>query len=239
MDFSDKRIWIAIAVMAAIGLFAYQSRAEAASWSGCYVGGGVGYGSVNTDAELGIGAVASVDFNSLGSDGATLTAIGGCDIQVERFVFGGFADYSWHDESTFTLSLTAPGLSTDVATWSAENEWTIGGRAGVLLTPDVLAYGLVGYSKMEMSDADFLTGTPAALSIKTDEFSGWTMGAGMEAQLAPAVFVRAEYRYTDYDSEKLEIVPGLGLDMDPDVQVARVGIAYKFGMPDTAPSPLK
>lgn len=218
-----------------------SEKADAAEWTGCYAGGGVGYGASSTEADIGIASVAGVTIDGLSSQGATLTGLVGCDMRVERFVFGAFADYTWHDDSEFTISASLPPIfSGNVVEMSIDNEWSIGGRAGYLVTPDVLAYGLVAYSKMEMSDLDLLSSLGGP-SFDFGEFDGWAFGGGVDVALGGNLFLKAEYRWTDYDSETVDLIPGFAdLKLDPDVHSARVALTYKLGMPSADnPAPLK
>ena len=58
-------------------------------------------------------------------------------------------------------------------------------RLGYTLNKNVLAYGRVGYTKLERSAA-----------VKVD---GLTVGGGIEVKLIGSTFAKAEYRYTDFD----------------------------------------
>ena len=58
-------------------------------------------------------------------------------------------------------------------------------RLGYTLNKNVLAYGRVGYTKLERSAA-----------VKVD---GLTVGGGLEVKLIGSTFAKAEYRYTDFD----------------------------------------
>ena len=58
-------------------------------------------------------------------------------------------------------------------------------RLGYTLNKNVLAYGRVGYTKLERS-----------ATVKVD---GLTVGGGLEVKLIGSTFAKAEYRYTDFD----------------------------------------
>jgi outer membrane immunogenic protein len=59
-----------------------------------------------------------------------------------------------------------------------------GARLGYTLNKHVLAYGRVGYTNLDL-------GARSA--------DGLAVGGGLEAHLAGPVFVKAEYRYTDFE----------------------------------------
>lgn len=203
-------------------------QAAAANWTGCYGGGAVGYGSSNTDADLKLAGAGNIEVDGLGTQGANVGLFGGCDIAMQKVVLGTWGDYTWHDTDEFTVSASFPGFSGNIATYSLDTEWSLGARAGFLVTPDVLAYGLVGYAESSWNDLDVLKGFGGP-SFSIPDMTGIVWGGGMEASLGNGLFVRGEYRYTDYDSESIDVIPGFAkLDLDPDVQTARVGLAYKF-----------
>jgi outer membrane immunogenic protein len=58
-------------------------------------------------------------------------------------------------------------------------------RLGYTLNKNVLAYTRVGYTKLERS--------------ATAKVEGLTVGGGLEVKLIGSTFVKAEYRYTDFD----------------------------------------
>ena len=58
-------------------------------------------------------------------------------------------------------------------------------RLGYTLNKNVLAYGRVGYTKLERS--------------ATAKIDGLTVGGGLEVKLIGSTFAKAEYRYTDFD----------------------------------------
>jgi outer membrane immunogenic protein len=58
-------------------------------------------------------------------------------------------------------------------------------RLGYTLNKNVLAYGRVGYTKLERT--------------ATAKVEGLTVGGGLEVKLLGSTFAKAEYRYTDFD----------------------------------------
>ena len=226
-------------VLVMVAIWTTTSQAKATEWTGCYVGAGLGYSSTVTDAELGLGP-AALTIDGLGADGAQYGVLAGCDVRMDRIVVGLMGDYTWHEDSEFDIGISAPGFSSSIASMSIEDEWTIAARAGFLITPDVLAYGLVGYTEASTSDLDI---DIASVSFDGTDPSGIVWGAGMEASLGNGWFVRGEYRYSDFDEETVDLIPGfVDLDLDSDVQSGRVAVTYKFSTasPFTAQSePLK
>ena len=64
-------------------------------------------------------------------------------------------------------------------------------------------------------------------------FSGYFVGGGVDTRLgASNWFLRLEYRFTQFDSERLfreEDLDGLRVDLEPSMHTARATLTYKFG----------
>ncbi|MEE9586731.1 MAG: hypothetical protein V3V97_01725, partial [Hyphomicrobiaceae bacterium] len=68
------------------------------------------------------------------------------------------------------------------------------------------------------------------------DFSGWFLGGGVETKLTESISLKAEYRYTSLDSEKVQILPKLvpqindfvKADLEPTVQTGRIALVYRF-----------
>lgn len=147
-------------------------------WTGCYLGAGVSKQIVVNGNDLGLGSVA----------GTTVSAEAGCDYQVNhRLVVGVLGRYG----------LALDGSSTDTGLGSihlkADRPWLVGGRAGVLVNPSTLAYGLAGVSGIDYK----IDGTTARRS-------GVALGAGVETQLGMLGnrwTFGLEYLWADVDSD--------------------------------------
>jgi outer membrane immunogenic protein len=174
---------------------------------------------------------ASLTIDGFSGRGALGGAHAGCDYQIQRIVLGGFADYTFQDVE-WSAALTAPGFGfSGNAKLAIEDQWTVGGRLGVLLNDSTLAYGLVGYTQAKASDLE-LTSTLGNLSFAVEDLKGWTVGAGIETRLMANLFLGAEYRYTKFDNEDVTLIPGaLNLGLDPEVHSVRAALRYKFGSP--------
>src|SRR6516164_2277499 len=111
------------------------------SWTGCYLNAGVGYGLWDqehneTFLRTGISDVET----TAGGRGWLGRFGGGCDLQLSgmfsSFVIGAFADYDTMD-LTGTTALLFTG---DVANEKESSAWTVGGRIGYAVAPQVLTY---------------------------------------------------------------------------------------------------
>jgi outer membrane immunogenic protein len=108
----------------------------------------------------------------------------------------GFADDDVFGTEIFTYGVDAGydyGLGQAVVGAAVEaqdskdtgRDLSIVGRAGVKAAPNVLVYGLAGYTNLKVVDG-----------FKVD---GWRVGAGVEAVVAPHFSVKLEQRYSDYE----------------------------------------
>jgi opacity protein-like surface antigen len=108
--------------------------------------------------------------------------------------------------------VTLGGASASVG---LEDAWSIGARAGLLITPHTLAYGLLAYQESDFDDAG--TGLISSLS-------GVAVGGGLETEFSPGWRLRGEYRYVDYSGEDV-----LGIaDLDTSEHSFRAGLVWKF-----------
>jgi outer membrane immunogenic protein len=202
------------------------------SWTGFYIGIGGGSGAVVHDLSLDVlGAVNVLSFDGIGGEGAFGTVLVGLDYQIHpAIVMGVFADYDLSGISTDVSAFG--GLFT--STLEHKHSWSIGGRLGLLTSPRTLWYGTLGYTQAEFD----LTSTIGSLDIP--EFRGYFVGGGVESQLGGGFALRAEYRYTQFDSETLFSIPGiLDLSLEPSMHTARVTVSYKFSRGEEARAPLK
>jgi outer membrane immunogenic protein len=70
-------------------------------------------------------------------------------------------------------------------------------RLGYVLNKNVLAYTRVGYNNLERPQT--CTGTRPVVCRNTANLEGLTVGGGLEVKLVGSTFVKAEYRYSDFD----------------------------------------
>jgi outer membrane immunogenic protein len=253
----------------AAGLKDGSASAAAFSWTGVYIGGGVGGGAA-ASAETGIldsaifgdgikkPATATTNkttTNSWGGDGFDGTVQFGADYHFtgSRLLVGVFGDYDFTKySSTETLADTDDIPHNGGATWSLHDQWTIGGRIGVLSSLDMLFYGLAGYSQASqtMAREGVFNVFPDNTLSKSMTTEGWTFGAGAETRLAGGWFLKGEYRYTDFDDGTLcsittpvPVAPGGApshqtetRSFSADVQSARAVLVYKLGAARPEPS---
>ncbi len=171
----------------------------------------------------------------------TLTV--GYDRQFGKWVGGVFFDFDFSDIST-DFSIPPAGFSTSL---DHEHSWSIGARFGFLTNPSTLWYGMAGYTRASFDDISL--GPVGTLHVP--DFSGYFVGAGVESRLGGNWSLRAEYRFTQLDSEQLTLSfndcdegcsrrsEPSGVHLEPSMHTARVVLTYRFGDRIEHPSPMK
>lgn len=206
---------IVMAVLVATGARAQ----ETVKWSACGVYGGVGMAASKTEAGVSIAGTQLVGIDGLGTSGAAFTLGVGCDYQLaDRFVLGVFGDWTKHDQSFEITSIVGSLAKLDL-----QNQWSVGGRAGVLIHPTTLVYGLVAYTELATSDIN-----SPLLTIAMPDLKGWQIGGGIETAIGKGVFLAAEYRFTTLDTANITIGPA-NLGLDTEMHTAMAKLSYRFG----------
>lgn len=157
-------------------------------------------------------------------------ALGGYDSlaeDVDGFVYGGALGY---DFQVNNLILGVEGEITGTTAKVTERDAIaagdrlrlkggrdlyVGGRLGFLLSPTAMAYGKAGYTNAR-TNVDYDAG---ADSFEDGlDADGFRLGAGLELQMSPNVYVKGEYRYSNYkeiedievDQDRHQVVAGVG-----------------------------
>jgi outer membrane immunogenic protein len=261
-----KKLTLAGIVMISASSLAYAADVTplpiGSDWTGFYIGAGGGYqwggfdvdtdSCTNTTCNQDAGEIYSVD---LEDSGWFATGQIGFDYQLhDSFVMGAMLDLSGGQEledSEFN-SVDYDGQNLDDGQYwdaSLEGMLTLSGRAGFLVTPDALIYGLAGWSwaraevnAFEGCDYDgsgsTLCGDSDVFADNDDKLNGWTLGAGVEWAFIDNLSARVEYRYTDLGSIEAEgsyqgpdsggQLYSVSTETDVTVQSVRMTINYRF-----------
>ena len=154
------------------------------------------------------------------------------------------ADIEGRAKTSATLFSGAVGTKLD---WFG----TVRGRVGYLVAPQWLLYATGGFAygqtRTSFTTTDLTTGcvpggTLCAAGSSSSLRTGWTAGAGVEAQFAPNWSIKAEYLYVDLGTLAMNIptftFPAIAFNTSVSFreQIARVGLNYRFdwGGPVTA-----
>ena len=173
---------------------------SAPTWSGFYVGAGVGGAAVVYEVDIFGG-------RDYGGEGFFGTVTLGYDHQINsRWVAGIFADYDFSNIKT-NGPLGADGGS--------KNTWAIGGRLGVLTSPTTLWYGTAGYTQMEVD---------LNVPVNVPTFTGYFLGLGAESQVGRRVVDEERIRFSQFDGEAVT-----SMNSEPTVHSFRAVLSYKFG----------
>jgi outer membrane immunogenic protein len=159
--------------------------------------------SFDNDVQLGLGA--------------------GCDLQVmPQFLVGVFADWaSQESKATFDLDFAVS------ATLPMGDQWSVGGRAGFLSSPQTLIYLLVAYTQAEGEPFALTICGCSVASFAVSDWTGWSLGGGIETMITDNLTARVEYRYTEFDRQSVLIDP-LVFNFDSDQHVVRIGVGYRI-----------
>jgi outer membrane immunogenic protein len=209
-----------------------------ASWTQFYVGAGFGFDLATGRSSVApIGGGPGLTFDGLQGADLGLSAFIGADLQVsQNIVLGVFADYDWsHQRTTLSADWLDAAAVFSGTTPSLDQGWTIGGRAGFLVAPDILLYGLAGYSEMKLNNwsaSVIPQGGPALLVLQqpAQTSHGYTIGAGIEYRLVNNVSLRGEYRYVGLGSATtVDPINNAVWTNDLSQHLIRISAAYRFG----------
>jgi outer membrane immunogenic protein len=228
------------------------AQVMAASWTGCYVGAGGGYGmfvqrhhTVNA-----AGAPVTAGETDTGGKGWFGTVQVGCDYQfADRWVIGAFGDWDW---SGLRGNLQPTGIVTagggGLGVWGEERQkdtWAAGARLGYVVLPRLLGYVAGGYTETRFEGVSFsnlVNNTATGISMDAQKYKGWFLATGYEYGLdfIPGLFWKTEYRYANYRAENpaltgpgtalVAVLPtGIGFENSKkDVQTIRSELVYRF-----------
>ena len=203
------------------------------SWTGCYIGGDVGYAwGRDSDVETAnaTGAVTAFSPADAGKpNGPKVGGYLGCNWQASgQFVLGVEADGEWANLRATTNYTVVPGFGASTYETRISSEGSVRGRIGYAFD-HVLPYVTGGVAFAHVNEHDLLVATGAFDDSSTTR-TGWTVGAGLDYAFTGNWIGRVEYRYADFGT--FSYVPAL-FTFDTEhhritENVIRVGLAYKF-----------
>lgn len=195
---------LVLAALAASAM-ATPAFAQDATFTGPRVEALVGYDSASdgTDGDAG------------SSDGVTYGGAIGYDVQLGGAVIGAEAELTGSSVDTRADSLLVAG---DRLVVDMGRDIYLGARAGVAITPTTLLYAKGGYTNASV-DTTYETGTTR--TEISEDMEGFRVGAGAEFKLSPNMYLKGEYRYSNYGK-----IDGYDIDVDRHQVVAGVGIRF-------------
>jgi outer membrane immunogenic protein len=146
-------------------------------------------------------------------DGLLYGGVIGYDIQKGGAVIGAEAELTGSTADKRASNLLATG---DAFSIDAGRDIYVGARVGATLSDSTLVYAKGGYTNARFNSA-YTLGTTTVRGA--ENLDGWRIGAGLEQKLGGNVYLKAEYRYSDYgefDNSGLEVsrhqvVGGVGI----------------------------
>lgn len=185
----------ALAVLAAIQAQAQEASAVP-SWTGAYIGAGLGAGHLSTDQysppQLSYGGYAAADYAGWHPYGSIQ---GGLDLQLGSTVFGLKLQHAvTNSDGDSFLKVDELVSSNAVALTS------LSARAGYLFQPQLL-----GYVSASVVSAQFnYASVDERWDLVDDSLdatrTGWGIGAGVEHRLTENVSVFTEYTYVQFET---------------------------------------
>jgi outer membrane immunogenic protein len=144
------------------------------------------------------------------TDGVLYGVGAGFDFQTGGAVLGIEGEAS---DSTAKRCVDGLGVAGDRTCAKAGRDLYVGGRVGGLVSPTTLIYAKAGYTNARI-DANYtgVAGGPASFNLHQN-LDGVRVGAGLEHAMGRNTFVKAEYRYSNYEqgAERHQVVAGFGV----------------------------
>jgi outer membrane immunogenic protein len=207
------------------------------SWTGCYLGGGGGYGMWNQEIVMeDTLLVPFTQSSTSGGRGWFGTAQVGCDYQVSSsWVIGAFGDWDFG-----SLKGTAHFTDEGISIGDETNNWTwaVGGRVGYVIMPQLLGYVSGGYTQAHFNQVnlvDGFDGDPLGNSVAAQTYHGWFLGTGYEyaLQFLPGLFWKTEYRYSSFRAADVPIFDSTGTTFEMAnskkfIQTVRSELVWRF-----------
>ncbi|MEO6394926.1 MAG: outer membrane beta-barrel protein [Devosia sp.] len=227
-----KTLAIATTCVLLAGPAVAQEAAGLSSWNGPYAGLVLGMSAGTSTATTTIGCVDGAYLCDQGlhgghqANGVLIGDMGSGTAQGEGPIGGVVAGYDWHngtivtgfvaDASALTLAVTNggtaasinPGLAGSVFTVSAtaSTDWlaTLRGRAGLIVSPDLLLYVTGGVAITELTVSNDYLDTQneggRGSSSTSSLIGGYAFGGGAEWEIEEGWRLTAEYLFVDFGS---------------------------------------
>ncbi|AMN43671.1 outer membrane protein [Rhodoplanes sp. Z2-YC6860] len=194
----------------------------APSWTGCYIGGNVGYGWGRADVESSTGGISWTNGGVIG--GGQI----GCDYQFAGtgFVVGIRDMFDWTGLSgsgTFASGALAGSIASSNTKWAN----TLTGRIGYAVIPAGLFYvqGGGAWSRMDVTITN-------GAGVQTGQFAnnkgGYDVGAGFEYKFAPNWSGFIEYNYMNFGTNSATTTTGVNVNLKKDSQNILFGVNWRM-----------
>jgi outer membrane immunogenic protein len=172
------------------------------NWSGFYIGANVG-GAWGTQAITDTyGFMNGIPGKSWDNKVSGVTGGGqiGYNYQMGHFVFGPEIDLGYTDAAHSNTIVATNGVKLGQQSVSAGFTADVTGRLGYAVDR-ALIYAKGGYAYY--GGTDTYDDTVAKSTASVTGLSGWTVGAGVEYKINPALSLKGEYQHFDFGSNSL------------------------------------
>lgn len=207
---------LAVSLALALGMSVTGASHAASPFDGFYLGAQVGYSVYDiklTETDL----TGTSTFEGLSGNGVDGGVYGGWGMLFGPTWYGGLeAEYNWSGAEHTT---TFPGGSLKI---EDKDNWGVSARLGWLPSSNVMLYGRLGWQRVSLDYSGDVAGFGAG-TISQDH-DGFRLGVGTEVAVAPNLLMRLDYNHTWYSKDT--VAPGL--ESEPDNDLFRVGLAYRF-----------
>lgn len=200
-----KYLIVAVAAAAAASPALAQDTGPRAPFTGPRVEGIVGWDRLSDGTGQDAGS----------SDGVIYGGQIGYDFQAGSAIFGIEGELTGATTDTRADSLLVAG---DRLRIDAGREAYVGGRLGFLAGDRAMIYAKAGYTNARI-DSEYSVGTTRA--EEGVNLDGYRVGAGAEVQLSPSMYLKGEYRYSNYSNIQ---------DFDDDINLDRHQVVGGIGI---------
>lgn len=223
-----KKILFTLAAGSAAAIAASPAMAQDVStpepFSQFHVEGLVGYDI--TQAGSSVDDDSSID-NDQSIDGLMYGVGAGYDVRMGNVVVGPEAEVTWSTAKTTFNNGDFEGFG--IGNVKTNRDLYIGARLGYVVTPKTMVYVKGGYTNAKF---DVRNGDGTVVTNRDVDADGWRVGAGVEQQLNKNMFVKVEYRYSNYQKGELDytgdIPDGQRFDLDLDRHQVVAGVGVRF-----------
>jgi outer membrane immunogenic protein len=197
------------------------------TWTGFYLGAAVGAAGLSTDYRVASGFSGESCFcdGGKGSGGGALAGVtAGYNYQMGTVVLGVEADYSWSNAGNSGQGGGMPAASSEMTGFG-----TVRGRVGYAFDRALIyATGGLAFAHFNQSSVNCFLNSGGCMATFSGNRTGWTAGGGIEYALNNHFSVKAEALWADLGTVTTTVPFGNLASFKNTVEVARVGLNYKF-----------
>ena len=219
--------FVAAALVAGTALSPVAAIAQDSPFTGPRIEGIVGYDSLRSGEADDDGVDTNENDGDETVDGVGYGVAVGYDFDLGGVVLGvegELSESSGEQEATETID----GVEY-LGRVETGRDLYVGARIGVAVTPRTLVYAKGGYTNAAV-EAGFESNND--LFEEDTTLDGWRVGAGVEQSLGPNAYAKVDYRYSNYNSLRIddELTGGQPFEVDVDLDRHQVmaGIGFRF-----------